>query len=234
MFVTAAVVVVQVDVTQADVRLLEPLVEAAADVGVAHIQDETQTAEVEVARVREVRPPCARHVLDRDDDARLVLPGVERLEGALETLRDGGVARRDVGVPVGVHHVQVGADLGGRLQMATVLLEGLPSNPVVGIPDAGVAERTVHRVSQAGALRGDAVPLVEQTVASERADLRRRRQCGDGRERGGQRLIPVGAGGDRDVGEVVQRCQYARVSGRARPAPPVACDCAAPGTSVAA
>ena len=217
--VALAVVVVHVQVAQGRARVVEPLVEAAADAGVADVEDEAEAAQVQVAGVREVRHPGARHVLHDDLHAELVLPDEQRLERAVERGDHGRVARLDLGAPVGVDHVEERPDLGARLQVPAVLGERLEPDRVVDVPDARVAERPVHRVGEAGLLGLGAVALAEQRVQPERADLGGGGEVRDDLQRGREHELGVGAGRDADVGGALhgaQVCQKPRASGSLR------------------
>ena len=208
--VALAVVVVQVQVAQPRARVVEPVVEAAADAGVPDVEDEPEPVQVQVAGMGEVRVPGARHVLDHDVHAQLVLPRTQRLEGAVQLGDHGGVARAHVRAPVGVDHVEVRTDLGARLQMPAVLVERLEALGLVDVPDARVAERAVDGVPQARLEHLGPVPFAQQRVHAERADLGGRRELRDALERHGQQAVGVRAGGDADVGEVAhggQVCQ---------------------------
>jgi hypothetical protein len=123
--VALAVVVVQVEMSQGCLRAGQPVLETAADARVADVEDEAEALEVEVAGAREVGLPGAGHVLDDDRDAALGLHLEERFERALERRDDGRVARRGIGVPVGVDDVEPRADLGAGLEVAAVLVERL-------------------------------------------------------------------------------------------------------------
>ena len=112
-----------------------------------------------------------------------------------------------LGAPVGVDHVEERPDLGARLQVPAVLGERLEPDRVVDVPDAGVAERPVHRVGEAGLLRLGAVALAEQRVQAERADLRGGGEVGDGLERRREHELGVGAGRDADVGGALHGAQ---------------------------
>jgi len=223
--VALAVVVVHVQVAQPRARVVQPVVQAAADAGVPDVEDEPEAAQVEVAGVREVAPAGARHVLDHDVDAVLVLPGGEGLERAVQLGDHGRVAGLDLRVPVGVHDVEVRPDPGARLQVPAVLLERLAPLGVVEVPDARVAERAVHRVPQSGGLCRREVPPAEQRVQAERADLGRRRELGDALERRREQELRVGARGDADVGgakhgaQVCQRLAADAPAVAAAPAP---------------
>ena len=99
--VALAVVVVHVQVAQVCTRVVEPVIQAAADAGVPDVEDESEPMEVEVAGMGEVRAPGSRHVLDDDLHPQFVLPRAQRLEGAVQLGDHGGVARTNVRAPVG-------------------------------------------------------------------------------------------------------------------------------------
>ena len=170
--VAFAVVVVHVQVAQRRPRVGQPLVEAAADAGVADVEDEAEAAQVEVAGMREVRH-ARRRACSRRRSRRRSSSCHSRsvLEGAVERRDHGRVARRDRRAPVGVHHVDERPDLRARLEVPALLVERLEPHGLVEVPDAGVAEGPVDGVREARLPRRPPVALAEQRVQAERADL---------------------------------------------------------------
>ena len=161
----------------------------------------------ESPRPRRSRSPGARKCVCRTNGrfstamttAVLLLQRGELLERALERRDHARVPALVLALQVGVDDVHARAELGGHVEVAAVLLERRAVLPLGAAAVLEVQERPVDGERQAGELDDARVGLVEQAVAADGEDLRRRRDLADAQQSRREREVRVGSRRDPDV-----------------------------------